>query len=358
MTRRHSVDTLRSAVVLLVLLHHLVCFFNSAGVPLAMAPGLPVLDAVAYFCYPWLMPCMFLLAGMSARYSLEKRGGRQFIGERVRKLLLPFLAGVILLGIPQVALTFAIKGGSVGEMLAYFPLPVGMFFLSMMAMGPQWFLLALFLITLGFLPLRALDRRDRLWNGCERAGLPVLLGLWTVYWACSQVGNAIDRYLLYLVMFLAGYWIFSHESVEKRLAEVRLPLLALALALYGWVLARWYGESFAGPPFVCDLAVTLFGWTMTLAALGCAKGWGEQGGIVQRFWVRRSFAVYQFHYLLLTAAVWAVTRRPVLPVLGQYLLSLALALAGCLALYELFSRVPGVRALFALRREIRPQSAA
>ena len=58
---------------------------------------------------------------------------------------------------------------------------------------------------------------------------------------------------------------------------------------------------------------------------------------------------------LLTAAVWTVTQRLALPVILEYLLSLVLAQAGCLALYELRSRTPGVRVLFALEGGRKPR---
>ena len=177
--RRIWLDNLRWVIILLVVLHHLVCFFNSAGVPMNVnAPGIPALDAIAYFCYPWFMPCMFLLAGISARYALEEQSTGRFLAARVRKLLIPFAAGVVLLGIPLVSFAFAVKGGSVGEMIAYFPSPaIALFFLALMGMGPQWFLLALFLVTLLLLPLRRLDRSGRFYDLCGRAGMPVLLGL-------------------------------------------------------------------------------------------------------------------------------------------------------------------------------------
>ena len=225
--RRIWLDNLRWVIILLVVLHHLVCFFNSAGVPMNVnAPGIPALDAIAYFCYPWFMPCMFLLAGISARYALEEQSTGRFLAARVRKLLIPFAAGVVLLGIPLVSFAFAVKGGSVGEMIAYFPSPaIALFFLALMGMGPQWFLLALFLVTLLLLPLRRLDRSGRFYDLCGRAGMPVLLGLWLLFWAGSQVLNATNRYLLYFVLFLAGYFLFAHDEVTQRLQRFHLPLL-------------------------------------------------------------------------------------------------------------------------------------
>ena len=44
---------------------------------------------------PWFMPAMFLLAGVSACFSLKKRTGSDFLKERFRRLGIPFLFGVI-----------------------------------------------------------------------------------------------------------------------------------------------------------------------------------------------------------------------------------------------------------------------
>lgn len=43
------------------------------------------------------MPILFVLAGMSARYALEKRTKKEFVIQRVSKLLIPFISGVIFL---------------------------------------------------------------------------------------------------------------------------------------------------------------------------------------------------------------------------------------------------------------------
>lgn len=353
--RRHWLDNLRWVIILLVVVHHLICFFNSAGVPMNVnAPGIPALDAVAYFCYPWLMPCMFLLAGISARYALEERGTKGFLKSRARKLLPPFVGGVLLLGIPLVWLSFAVKGGSVAEMIAFFPSPVvALFFLALMGMGPQWFLLELFVITLLFLPLVRLDREDRLWSRCGEAGLPGLLALALPFWACSQVLNATNRHLVYGVVFLLGYFVCSHEAVQARLRRAWLPLLALALGLSLIVQVRWFGRSFADAAFIEDWASALFAWCMTLAAVGCALAWLDRETPLTAYCARRGFAVYQFHYLALSLAVWAVTGWLDLPAALEYLLSLSITLAVCLGLYEALSRIPGVNALFALKREKR-----
>ena len=116
-------------------------------------------------------------------------------------------------------------------------------------------------------------------------------------------------------------------------------------------LARWFGKSFADAAFVEDPVTTLFGWCMTLAAVGCARAWGDRENRLTRYISARGFALYQFHYLVLTVCTWGVTSWLNLPAGWNYLLCLGLTLAICLGLYELVSRVPVLGDLFALRRK-------
>lgn len=41
------------------------------------------------------MPLLFLLAGISTKYSLQKRTGKEYLVERLKRLLVPFLFGTI-----------------------------------------------------------------------------------------------------------------------------------------------------------------------------------------------------------------------------------------------------------------------
>ena len=43
------------------------------------------------------MALLFVIAGMCARYSLEKRSVKEFVKERVSKLIIPFVSGILLL---------------------------------------------------------------------------------------------------------------------------------------------------------------------------------------------------------------------------------------------------------------------
>lgn len=47
--------------------------------------------------YPWYMTLLFVIAGISCKYSLQVRTGRQLLVERIKKLLVPFLFGLFVL---------------------------------------------------------------------------------------------------------------------------------------------------------------------------------------------------------------------------------------------------------------------
>ena len=75
-TRKHWIDNLRWIKVLLVLLYHVIYFYNNKGVFGGIGgfgDGPQYQDVVMYILYPWFMPLLFILAGISARYALEKR---------------------------------------------------------------------------------------------------------------------------------------------------------------------------------------------------------------------------------------------------------------------------------------------
>lgn len=76
MTRQPYLDRIRWSTVLVVVVYHVLYQFNSVGlIRNVHAPGLPLLDTPMAFVYPWFMGLLFVAAGMSARYSLQKRTG-------------------------------------------------------------------------------------------------------------------------------------------------------------------------------------------------------------------------------------------------------------------------------------------
>ena len=97
------VDSLRVYGVLLVLVIHVGEVFNPWDewhITNAQRSG--VVGEVVVFMAPWIMPLMMLLAGVSTWYSLRRRGNGEYLRERTVRVLLPLVAGTLLLVPPQV----------------------------------------------------------------------------------------------------------------------------------------------------------------------------------------------------------------------------------------------------------------
>ena len=98
--RKHWLDNLRWVTVLLVLLYHVIYFYNNKGVFGGIGgfgDGPQYQDVVMYILYPWFMPLLFLLAGISSRYALENQSAREWFKSRTRKLLVPGTIGLFVI---------------------------------------------------------------------------------------------------------------------------------------------------------------------------------------------------------------------------------------------------------------------
>ena len=119
--RKHWIDNLRRVTVLSVLLYHVIYFFNNKGVFGGMGgfgtfPEVQQYqDIIMYILYPRFMPLLFLLAGISARYSLQKYSGKERFKSRTRKLLVPATIGLFvfqwILGYFNTQVSSFVQGG-------------------------------------------------------------------------------------------------------------------------------------------------------------------------------------------------------------------------------------------------------
>ena len=166
----------------------------------------------------------------------------------------------------------------------------------------------------------------------------------------AQVLNtvAVFRNLLYLALFLLGYYVFSSEKVMEALVRVRTPLLVSALALCAVQMYVCWGKDFS--LIVNDPLVFLYGWIMTLAVIANAPGRLDFSNKFTAYMSRLSFAIYLFHYLPMIVTAYLLTKYIKLPVALYYPAVLVLSSAAAFVIIEVFSRLPVVRTLFGLEK--------
>ena len=98
MSRRTDIDWLRVIATYLLFVFHVGKVFDPAPFfHIRNADQSFILLVVCGFISLWHMPLFFLLAGWSAASSLELRGTRVFLRERLHRLGVPLVAGCVLL---------------------------------------------------------------------------------------------------------------------------------------------------------------------------------------------------------------------------------------------------------------------
>lgn len=96
--RKHDIDNLRNYTILLLFPVHTFMIWNNFGSRFYIWQGEnKILSNFIVLVNPWFMPILFVLAGMSARYALERRTYKEFVIQRIGKLLIPFISGMIFL---------------------------------------------------------------------------------------------------------------------------------------------------------------------------------------------------------------------------------------------------------------------
>lgn len=347
--RKAYIDNIRWVTVLLVILYHVIYNFNSVGVIKNIGiDGIPQLDAYLTFVYPWFMCLLFVVGGMSARYSLEKRGGKTFAKERAKRLLVPSIAGVFLLGwisswvTNQYTDMFMGNGDMIPGVIKYI-------IYCLMGVGPLWFAHELFLASMLLLLIRVIDKKDRLWTLGGKAKIWVLLLLVVAVWGSSWILNTplieVYRNGIYIFMFLLGYYVFSHEEVTDSLVKWKIPLLIVAVLTGVAYTIYYYGENYAAKEVLRSFFTNAYTWIMILAIIGCFKAWCNGENKFTHYMTVRNFGFYVLHYPVLIIIAYLVTTYLQLPMIWNYVVILILECIFLPLVYELISRIPVIRFL-------------
>lgn len=344
--RKTYIDNIRWITVVLVVLYHVIYIFNGIELFGVIGPfsAVQYQDVYQYIVYPWFMLLLFVVSGMSARFSLEQHSSKEFLKSRTTKLLVPSTLGLFVFWWIQGYLNTSISGGF--ESLSAAPAPVRFLILAVSGTGPLWYIQMLWVFSVLLLLIRRFEN-DRVYRFCAKANVPVLISLAPGIWGAARILNTpaivVYRFGIYGAGFLLGYFVFSHDQVMDRLEQGWRLLLPAALAAAVAFVLRFWGAPYAEHEVLDTFLCNLYAWTAVLAVLSGMKKWGNFDTPFSRFMVREAWGLYLFHYLPLSACAWYLHRFTLLPPPAMYLLVGVSAFAGALLLYEIIGRIPVLR---------------
>lgn len=360
--RRHWLDNLRWVTVVSVLIYHVIYYYNNKGVAGGIGGfgGSQPQDVILYILYPWFMMLLFLVAGISARYALQKQSVREFVHSRTIKLLVPSTIGIMVL--QWLVGYFNILAAEYVQQIEIFatvpePMraPATYFISCLMGSGPLWFIQDLWLFSLLLALLRHFDDGDKLWTRCQKAGSIWILLAGVLIWLGAQtmIHNSnpesfvgiINLYkpLSYVVPFLLGYYLFSHDEVIDRVVAMRKPIW-VAAAVSGIVLiATTFGEDYTTPSYLGSALTNLYAYSMILSLLALFKVYFDKTNKFADYMTRSSFGLYVVHYLIIASLGYTLKVSTSFSPVMIYAIQSVAVFIGSPLLYEILRRIPIVR---------------
>jgi len=177
--RKHYIDNLRWMCVLLLFPYHVFMIYNTWGENFYVkGPGVHPVMTFNVVTWPWFMPILFVIAGISTAYAMRRRSVGEYVKERVLKLLVPLAAGILLLIPAQTYFAERFHNGYTGGYFAqyvlFFTKPTDLTgYAGGFTPGHLWFILYLFVISLAAVPVILLNKKYRLLERFDSGKLPL-----------------------------------------------------------------------------------------------------------------------------------------------------------------------------------------
>ena len=353
--RKHYIDNLRWASILMLIPFHTAMAWNCWGEGnYIWFHNSRVLSSFIVSVSPWYMALLFVLAGMSARFALRRKTYKHFTLERISKLLLPMITGMISVIALMAYYADRFNYGYQGNFFSHYKVFITKLtdltgYDGGLTPGHLWFLLYLFIISMICLGLIALQRKyyPKLNFENMSTGWIVLLGV--LLPPASLVLNIGGKSIgFYMVLYLIGYYIFSEDKIVDRIVKYRHIFLAIMLVsdaadVYMFIWADHANE------IINSIAMYLTCWFGILTLLGFGKNKFAQNNKTTRYLTSRSFSIYIFHFIWVVIFQFylsKITDHTIvlfgITVLGSIIMSLITS--------EIIRRIPLVNFLFGIKK--------
>ena len=307
----------------------------------------------------WIMPLLFCIAGMSTKFALQNRTSLVYLKERVTKLLVPFLAGMVFICpiIAYYALKFhtGYTGSFAGAFVHFFSSIQNIHarngIYGDFSVEHLWFILFLFVISVVALGVILLGQKQtKLHLHLKNVSLPVLGLLFIPIWLLNFIGIEVAEYtfISYFAMFLIGYYLLAIDSVQVQLEKYWAVLLS------AWIILTiggiWVGGIVLGHSELLwgnSAIFVLTGWTGVLTLMGVGRHLFNFTNNFAAYMGAASYPVYIIHQAILVAIAYYVVMLAIPPVL-QFAAIVIFSLFLTFACYEIIRRIPVIRALFGI----------
>ncbi len=375
--RLYYVDWLRVLAMLSLFLFHADRFFDFHGWHVKNEETNIISTVHINFFVIWMMPLFFVLSGAAIYHSLKFRSTLDFVVERCKRILIPFIIlGYFVTSPPQSYLDRLTNSRYQGSFLEYIP----HYFQGVDMFGGNfpwhafhlWYLLYLFVFSILLLPLfifgknnkpGLLARFSELFSSSWSLLLLVIpIVIINLFIDINKLGfmrgtGGWDLYS-YMLFLCYGYLVFSNSKVLKNVYKLSYPLLVIA-ALSSSILLFIYSGVI---PRVRD-EVSWFTTGLTIIRVISSLAWiGGFIGLCEKYlnfknaWLdyatQAVLPFYILHQLFLLLIGYYVVQWEVTALI-KFLIIAGITFIAIMSVYEFLVRRIGVlRFLFGMKNRL------
>jgi glucans biosynthesis protein C len=322
----------------------------------------------------WHMPLFFILAGASVWFALDRRSGRQFAMERVLRLFVPLVFGVLIIVPPQVYYERVFDGDFSGSFLAWYPNTFqGTYNLDNPASGNLswhhlWFLAYLFFFSLILLPLFLYFKNQRHRHVISRIAiflqkpgaifLPavplIIINLVLIPIFGFGKHDLVTDWatnVFYITIIIYGFLLVSDSRIIKSVQQAMIPALIAAI-LFGLGIYIIDNNIVATSDRLKDMTLLVFYgldcWLWLMVVLGAGSVWLNFNNKLLKYCSDAVLPVYILHQTLIVVIGYYVIAWDT-AVAVKYFFVVFCTLGGSLAIFELIKRFNITRFLFGMK---------
>jgi len=289
--RHYDVDWLRTLAMGLLIIYHITITFQ----PWAQYIGFPKNKQSIEWLWifmaminTWRIPILFLISGMGVCFALKRRNWKQLLTDRTKRILLPYLFGIVVL---EYAVSF---------LLPYFGWDADF----TITFGHLWFLLNIFLYVIWLIGIliylkdnpdnaffRFLTKIIQKPFGLFLFAIPFMIEAWVInpdYY--STFVDSLHGWIIGIICFFTGFTLISLKDVFwQEVKKIRWYALVIALMLY---LVRLFIFQLA--PSLKWL-VAFESWSWMLTAIGFASYYLNKPSASLKYFSTAVYPVYIIH---------------------------------------------------------------
>jgi peptidoglycan/LPS O-acetylase OafA/YrhL len=343
--RRHDIDWLRVIAIGLLLIYHIAIIFQPWAMFIGFIRSPELMESLwvpMTALNVWRIPLLFYVSGMGVYFALRKRNWKQLLGERSKRILLPFVFGILVI----TPLHMYIFQHYYNMPLSYYP-----------HAGHLWFLGNIFVYVLVLSPLFFYLKKNEL--GRFKKFLSSFMGhplgplTLSVFFIAEVLLLKPQLFELYaetwhgffigLLAFFFGFlFVYTGKVFWQTLLKWRWLYAALAIGLY---LLRFLVFNLKSPGYL--MAIESNCWIFGLFGFGYR--YLNRPSALLSYLTKAAYPVYIIHMFVLYAGAYLILPLNI-PVMFKFIGIVGFTGIFCYLIYEfIIRRIGFLRPLFGLK---------